>query len=195
MAHSMGVISLRITSSVRSSGQWATKLRMATEERNSVRNCTCWHFKACAGLQSSSVLFTAQGSSSALQGDLPGEGVSSGFFCLQLLLGARKHIPPQQQHFGEVITHERGTWEHVQMQCSGKFGSDRQNKLEAQLLQRCLEDLPNVMRAPSSSHPACVRCRESRLFWAAVRRRSSAMLTTNYRDRETKSFYIFFQWD
>jgi len=33
MAHSMGVISLRITSSVSSSGQWATKLRMASEEK------------------------------------------------------------------------------------------------------------------------------------------------------------------
>lgn len=39
------------------------------------------------------------------------------------------------------------------------------------------------MRAPSSSHPACVRCRDSRLFWAAVRRRSSAILTTNYIQR------------
>lgn len=34
IAHSIGVMSLRITSSVRSSGQWATKLRMAIEERH-----------------------------------------------------------------------------------------------------------------------------------------------------------------
>lgn len=66
-------------------------------------------FRASAEAQ----LFTTQSSSSALQGDLPGEGVSSGLFCLQLLLGARKHVPPQQQHFGEMIAHKGGTWEHV----------------------------------------------------------------------------------
>ena len=114
MAHSMGVISLRITSSVRSSGQWATKLRMATEERRSGKSYTYWHFRSRVGLQGRSVIFTAQCSSSTLQGDLPGEGVSSGLFCLQLLLGARKHVPPQEQHFGEVVTHKGGTWEHTE---------------------------------------------------------------------------------
>lgn len=50
-------------------------------------------------------VFTAEGSRSALQGDLPGEGVSSGLLCLQLLLRARKHVPPEQQHLGKVIAH------------------------------------------------------------------------------------------
>lgn len=54
--------------------------------------------------------FTTQCSSSALQGDLPGEGVSSGLLCLQLLLGARKHVPPKQQHLGKVIAHKGGAW-------------------------------------------------------------------------------------
>ncbi len=58
--------------------------------------------------------FTAQRAGSALQGDLPGEGVSSGLFRLQLLLGARKHVPPQQQHLGKVIAHEGGTWAQTQ---------------------------------------------------------------------------------
>lgn len=57
-------------------------------------------------------------------------------------------------------------------QCCGQLG-----------LGFWLGDIPRVMRAPSSSHPACVRCRDSRLFWAAVRSRSSAILTTNCTER------------
>ena len=53
---------------------------------------------------------TAQGSGAALQGDLPAEGVPPGLLRLQLLLGAREHVPPQQQHLGEVVAHQGGAW-------------------------------------------------------------------------------------
>lgn len=60
-------------------------------------------------------VFTAQRPGPALQGDLPGEGVPSGLLRLQLLLGAREHVPPQEQHLREVVADEGGTW--VQAEC------------------------------------------------------------------------------
>ena len=51
---------------------------------------------------------TTQGPCAALQGDLPGEGVSPGLLRLQLLLGAWEHVPPQEQHLGEVVAHQGG---------------------------------------------------------------------------------------
>lgn len=139
-------------------------------------------------------VFTTQCSSSALQGDLPGEGVSSGFFGFQLLLGARKHVPPQQQHFGEMIAHKGGTWEHKWTQCGHKGGGRKRRFLKNSKIRKCLWGSPKVIRAPSRSHPACVRCRDRRLFWAAVRRRSSAILTTNYKNSEASQSSLTYIW-
>lgn len=125
--------------------------------------------------------FTTQGSSTALQGDLPGEVISSGLLCLQLFLGARKHIPPKQQHLRQVVAHKGGAW--AQTECGVCAISKGVSLLNQKLAQRQDTDLPRVMRAPSSSQPACVRCKDSRLFCAAVRKRSSAILTTSYKQR------------
>lgn len=46
--------------------------------------------------------------------------------------------------------------------------------------------LPKVMSAPRSSQPACVRCRERRLFWAAERSKSSAILTTIWKNNHNE---------
>lgn len=163
MAHSMGVISLRITSSVSSSGQWATKLRMATKKGTVVlvrivsANIT-EPVQVIQGGVCVCVFLTTQCSSSALQCDLPGEGVSSGLFCLQLLLGARKHVPPQQQHLGKVIAHEGWTW--AQTQCGDNVVSDRDedsfitDESKPRDKREMSRSSPRVMRAPSSSHPA-----------------------------------------
>lgn len=125
--------------------------------------------------------FTTQGSGSALQGDLPGEVISSGLLCLQLFLGARKHIPPKQQHLRQVVAHKGGAW--AQTECGACAISNGVSLLNQKLAQSQDTDLPRVMRAPSSSQPACVRCKDSRLFCAADRKRSSAILTTSYKQR------------
>lgn len=57
-----------------------------------------------------STFLTTQGSSSSLQGDLPGEVIPSGLLRLQLLLGTREHVPPEQQHLWQVVAHEGGAW-------------------------------------------------------------------------------------
>ena len=102
------------------------------------------------------IFFTTQCSSSALQGDLPGEGVSSGLFCFQLLLRARKHVPPQQQHLGKVIAHEGGTW--AQTQCGFQIEREGHSIVD----KSKVTDIGGVSRGLTESHegpqqqPSCL---------------------------------------
>lgn len=186
IAHSMGVISLRITSSVRSSGQWATKLRMATEDGTVVlvRNRsaeTTEHVKVNGNM----FLYHT-----VLQLGPPGWPARWKSLLLPFLPPALFESEETRSSTvaaswggdsapGKILTtHENTIWWPCCQELADKLPRNWKH----------LGNLPRVMRAPNSSHPAWVRCRDSRLFWAAVRSRSSAILTTNYKKRTQFGF-------
>lgn len=177
----MGVISLRITSSVRSSGQWATKLRMATEDGKVVlvRNkppentehaiVNSKRFLHHTALRLAPPGWPARWKSLLLPFLPPTLSESEETRSSTVAASWGGDSAPEK-----ILTRQKNTtWWPCCQELAAKSPRNRKR----------LGISPRVMRAPSSSHPAWVRCKESRLFWAAVRRRSSAILTTNYKKR------------